>query len=298
LTQLFTILCQLSYAPVHCTFVYDGDERPSHKRGTRVITAQPLLYKKSKAAVKAFGFDVVDARGDAEAELAVMNQKGIVDAILTRDGDVFPLGAQCILKVMDSKECTDLKLTVDVYYADVIEEELKLTQGGLILYSLLAGNDVDKGGVDGIGPITALALAQSGLGNSLIADCRPLNSLQRHRYLTNLKIKLSDEVKHNTHGRLQVREPACAQKLLTSDLPSDNALNWFLSPPTSWSGSDPARTFEITPRVHYLPGIAAFCTTHIGWSPEVTLTRCHEKLWRGVIIRILCSVCNSFIDLI
>lgn len=39
------------------------------------------------------------AKGDAEAELAVMNQLGIVDAILTRDSDVFPLGAQCVLKV-------------------------------------------------------------------------------------------------------------------------------------------------------------------------------------------------------
>ncbi|KAF9059152.1 PIN domain-like protein, partial [Rhodocollybia butyracea] len=138
LTQLFTFLSQLSCAPVQCTFVYDGDDRPAVKRGINVICRQPLLYKKSKDLVNAFGFDVRNAAGDAEAELAVMNQLGIIDAILTRDSDVFPLGAVCVMKVV-SYVCLsswifgilttahNSKLIVDIYYADVIENALGLT---------------------------------------------------------------------------------------------------------------------------------------------------------------------------
>lgn len=40
------------------------------------------------------------AKGDAEAELAIMNQLGIFDAILTKDSDAFSLGAQCVMKVV------------------------------------------------------------------------------------------------------------------------------------------------------------------------------------------------------
>ncbi|KAE9389534.1 hypothetical protein BT96DRAFT_834734, partial [Gymnopus androsaceus JB14] len=98
--QLFNFLSQLSNAPAHCTFVSDGKDRPAIKRGIKVIHGEPLLYQKSKELVKAFGFDIHNAKGDAEAKLVVMNQLGIVDAILTRDSNVFPLGAQCVLRVV------------------------------------------------------------------------------------------------------------------------------------------------------------------------------------------------------
>lgn len=58
LTQLFTFLSQLSIAPAHCTFVFDGKDRPAHKRGIQVIKTSPLLYNKSKLLIKAFGFDI------------------------------------------------------------------------------------------------------------------------------------------------------------------------------------------------------------------------------------------------
>ncbi|KAF9072881.1 PIN domain-like protein [Rhodocollybia butyracea] len=277
LTQLFTFLCQLSCAPVQCTFVYDGDDRPAVKRGINVIRRQPLLYKKSRDLVNAFGFDVHNAAGDAEAELAVMNQLGIIDAILTRDSDVFP-------SVHNSK------LIVDIYYADVIENALGLTHGGLILYPLLAGNDFD-GGVKGFGSVTALAVAQCGYGNSLTTKNHSVIELGQ------LKREISEEVKYNLHGKLRGREPACAQVLLDSKFPSMDSLNWFLHPPTSWSDRNLARAVDIAVpklQLHKLQQIVAFCIAHIGWSPEMTLQKCRKKLWKGVIIRGLCSPLLSY----
>lgn len=181
---------------------------------------------------------------------------------------------------------------VDVYYADIIEEELKLTTGGLILYSLLAGNDLDNG-VQGFGARTSLAVAQCGFGNSLVDDFKVMNPVQQHEYLKKLKRSISEEVDHNRHGLLRSREPTRAQRLLHSTFPSKTALDWFLNAPTSWSDEDPSQTLDIsppTPRIHNIHKIVQFCINEVGWSPEQTLKRCHDKLWRGVIIRLFCSV--------
>ncbi|KAE9384877.1 PIN domain-like protein, partial [Gymnopus androsaceus JB14] len=280
LVQLFTFLSQLSNAPAHCTFVFDGKDRPTVKRGIKVVHRKPLLYQKSQELVKAFGFKIHNAKGDADAELAVMNQLGVVDAILTRDSDIFPLGAQCVLKVVP-EACTDAKLAVNVYYADVIEQDLKLNQGGLILYSLLVGNDFDKG-IEGFGTVTALAVAQCGLGNTLVTDCKHIDPSQYSGYFRNLKEKISVEVADNTHGLLRTRESASARRLLDSGFPLPSALNWFLNPPTSWSDRDSASTLDINisfPRAHHIPDITQFCIKHIGCSSEQTLKRCHQKLW-------------------
>lgn len=199
--------------------------------------------------------------------------------------------------IICSEACTAVKLVVNVYYADVIQEDLKLNQGGLILYALLVGNDFDKG-VEGFGTVTALAIAQGGFGDTLVTDCQEIGHSQYHGYLSNLKSRISAEVAANTHELLRNREPARAQTLLASSFPSQSALNWFLNPPTSWSDRDSASTLDINiqfPQAHRLSDITQFCIKHIGWSPEETLKRCHQKLWRGVITRILCSVRESLV---
>ncbi|KAF9067477.1 PIN domain-like protein, partial [Rhodocollybia butyracea] len=194
LTQLWRFLNQLSYAPTDCTFVYDGNDRASSKRGVQVITEEPLLYKKSKEMVQTFGFRVYTAKGDAEAELAIMNQKGLIDAVLTKDSDVFPLGAEHVLRI-SPEASSDSKLVVDLYDAKHIEDSLMLTTGGLILYSLLAGNDINAG-VRGFGPVNALAIAQCGFGNSLV-EAMAGSPTQQQQYLRELVCKIISELKNN-----------------------------------------------------------------------------------------------------
>ncbi|KAJ3849439.1 PIN domain-like protein [Lentinula lateritia] len=78
LTQLQYFLCQLSEAGVNYVFFFDGPERSTIKR-------------------ECFGYYSHVAKGDAEAELAHLNNQGIIDAVLTKDSDIFPFGAQCVL---------------------------------------------------------------------------------------------------------------------------------------------------------------------------------------------------------
>lgn len=62
LTQLFTFLCQLSNAPAHCIFVFDGNDRPAIKRGINVVLNEPLLYQNAREVIEAFGFQCHDVR--------------------------------------------------------------------------------------------------------------------------------------------------------------------------------------------------------------------------------------------
>ncbi|PBK89498.1 hypothetical protein ARMGADRAFT_1033065 [Armillaria gallica] len=47
--------------------------------------------------VLAFGFNYHNAPGEAEVELAQMNQVGVIDVIMTEDSDVFVFGAKAVL---------------------------------------------------------------------------------------------------------------------------------------------------------------------------------------------------------
>lgn len=188
-----------------------------------------------------------------------------------------------------SEACSSSKLIVNVYDANFIENKLKLTTGGFILYSLLAGNDFNDG-VQGFGSTKALAIAQCGFGNSLIEEMDKSRS-QREQFLKNLKCTIIAELKNNTQGVLPCCYPTVAQTLLDSDFPSRDVLDWFLKPPNSWS--DPIHMPDTTawvPRGHNYLGIAQFCHNHIGWSVTRAHQKFHKQLWRGVIIRMLCSV--------
>lgn len=41
---------------------------------------------------------ILQAPGEAEAELAYLNQHGFIDAVVTNDSDTFVFGAKCVLK--------------------------------------------------------------------------------------------------------------------------------------------------------------------------------------------------------
>ncbi|KAF8228009.1 PIN domain-like protein [Tricholoma matsutake] len=80
---------------------------------------------------------VLQAHGEAEAELAWMSREGLIDAVFTDDSDVFVFGASNVLQVVpgDSKDHQ-----VIVYNQESICE-LGFCQEDFILIALLAGGD-------------------------------------------------------------------------------------------------------------------------------------------------------------
>ncbi|CAE6416976.1 unnamed protein product [Rhizoctonia solani] len=171
LRTLFFRLARLANYTFCPLFVFDGPQRPRNKRFLKVPQAP----------------------GEAEAELAYLNNTGVIDAILSDDVDNFLFGAKVVIRNPSgtltgnrgypalNREGKDDGVHVMVYRMDDIEKDpaCRLTRGGMILIALLSGGDYDQG-AKRCGPKTALALAQRGLGDELLGA---FETLSREQFL-------------------------------------------------------------------------------------------------------------------
>ncbi|KAH0832353.1 PIN domain-like protein [Lanmaoa asiatica] len=98
LRTLFYRLAAVLSMPIHVFFVFDGRARPNLKRGARVHRKSHWLARPFQELLDAFGFSWCEAPGEAEAELAALNQRGLVDIVLTTDSDAAVFGATCIAR--------------------------------------------------------------------------------------------------------------------------------------------------------------------------------------------------------
>jgi len=108
LKMMFSRMARLWSHPVHATLVFDGPSRPFGKRELNVKTKEHALTPIVKKFAEAFGFGVHDVRALFQdvfdyyswpsARLLVkpswplMNHFGVIDAVMTDDGDAFPFG--------------------------------------------------------------------------------------------------------------------------------------------------------------------------------------------------------------
>jgi Holliday junction resolvase YEN1 len=112
---LFFRLAELSRSTIQAVFVFDGPERPNIKRGKAVRAHPHWLTSRFAQLVRAFGFHChtvggitiylrmnftynIKAPGEAEAELAYLNQIHAIDLILTSDSDIFLFGATHVIQ--------------------------------------------------------------------------------------------------------------------------------------------------------------------------------------------------------
>lgn len=118
---MFHRVIRLARAGVRALFVFDGPHRPSIKRGHRVYRGTHSIQKDFERIVEAFGFewrtvsarlvcehtreylrltclpcDNVQAPGEAEAELAYLNRRGMLDLVITDDVDCLLFGASTL----------------------------------------------------------------------------------------------------------------------------------------------------------------------------------------------------------
>ncbi|KAJ3766807.1 PIN domain-like protein [Lentinula raphanica] len=236
LTQFHHFLCQLSEAGLDCIFCFDGPERPLLKRGREVINQESSHYKHAQTLIELFGYHVITAQGDADAELAVLNRTGVIDAVLTKDSDMFPFGAVCVLRVPPFTSQPSNDLVVDVYDTTVIQQKTGITIGGFILVALLLRNDVSKG-ISGIGAKTAFGLAKCGFGDKLLdAFSKQVTPTKISAAFQLINNEMVEEIISNSHGKLGTRSPVRAQMLRESEFPSLKDLmdiKAFSTPPIS-----------------------------------------------------------------
>lgn len=124
----------------------------------------------TKQLLGLFGFPYHNAPGEAEAECALLQRRGIVDAVLSEDVDTLMFGSGLTLRDWSSEGARGSKAPTHVS----LFEAKKTTGGisgldreGMILVALLRGGDYNTVGLRGIGIKVACQAARAGFGKSL-----------------------------------------------------------------------------------------------------------------------------------
>ena len=131
------------------------------------------LCAECKEMLRVFRIPYIVSSGDAESTCAYLNRLGSVDGCITDDNDAFLFGASVVYRhyTCDKKRVENLRC----YEAQVIEEQLGLTQDHLIAMALILGCDYGLNGIKGVGKERALEVLQSWPG------CDPLEKLSHWR---------------------------------------------------------------------------------------------------------------------
>ncbi|KAH9939893.1 PIN domain-like protein, partial [Amylocystis lapponica] len=280
LRTLFYRLARLFSLPVLVIFVFDGANRPGVKRGTKVLPNQHWLTDGFKTFVEAFGFKWHNAPGEAEAELGHMNRQGIIDAVLTDDGDAFIFGAEVIIRNPSVKTDKDM---VTMFK----KAHIKLTCGDLLLFALLCGGDYSQSGLSGCGPHIAHTLTHYGLGESLYAAANSLDRLLLPAFLDVWRETLRSTLRNDPKGYLGRRYPTLASAV-GNDFPDIQVLDAYVHPLVS----DLSKTdlvFPVGEVAHFdLGRVAQLCGRYFSWGISTGLvTKFQTLVWPGAIMRIL-----------
>ncbi|XP_052099755.1 flap endonuclease GEN homolog 1-like [Mytilus californianus] len=144
------------------------------------------ISEKCREFLNNLGLPCIQSVGEAEALCAQLNHAGVVNGVLTSDGDALLYGAKKVYRNFKMNDGT-----VDCYDMVEIEEKLKVDRKGLVAMALLSGCDYDKDGVKNVGAQKAYEFVQ--LCTKLGVD--PLNRIMTWR--TNSELKTLQKVKES-----------------------------------------------------------------------------------------------------
>jgi Holliday junction resolvase YEN1 len=219
-------LLSISIQPL---FVFDGPHKPPFKRGKK--TGQhgacvPNLL--TKQLLKLFGYPFHVAPGEAEAECALLQREGIVDAVLSEDVDTLMFGCGTTLRNWSSEGARGNKSPthVSVYDAKATKSgKSGLDREGMVLVALMSGGDYIAEGIPGCGIKVACEAARAGFGRALcqiprsdVAALEAWRSNLAHEILTN-------ESKHFRIKHKTLKIPA--------DFPDREVLGYYTHPMVS-----------------------------------------------------------------
>lgn len=172
LRLLYYRLLRLLSLSIQAVFVFDGPKRPLLKRG--VTRGAGSGYgndeRRTKKLIKLLGFEVHQAPGEAEAECALLQKRGLVDAVWSEDVDTLMFGATVTFKGWASEGAGSGPPThVSIYKAKDTKKSSGLDPDGMILVALMSGGDYDMDGIQDCGSKRACEAARAGFGKKLCA---------------------------------------------------------------------------------------------------------------------------------
>lgn len=168
---LFYRLVRLLACSITPIFVFDGPSKPAFKRNKRSGLGGGGQTAAAKHLIKLFGLPIHQAPGEAEAECALLQQSGVVDAVLSEDVDTIMFGCTRTLRgwTAEGRGSSTGPTHVTIYEtpADKTDAIGGLGRSGLVLVALMSGGDYNPGGVPGCGIKLACEIARAGFGDRL-----------------------------------------------------------------------------------------------------------------------------------
>ncbi|MCJ1335123.1 hypothetical protein MMC09_000389 [Bachmanniomyces sp. S44760] len=171
LRTLYHRLVRLISLSIQPLFVFDGPFKPPFKRNARTCSiVGSILNAPTQQLLSLFGFPYHIAPGEAEAECALLQKEGIVDAVMSEDVDTIMFGCTLTFRNWSSgsKRGNKSPTHVDVYDAEVIGKgEAGFDRNCMILIALMSGGDYHPAGIPGCGIKLAGEAAKAGFGADL-----------------------------------------------------------------------------------------------------------------------------------
>lgn len=232
LRTFFYRLLRLWSLSVQPLLVFDGPNKPPFKRGRRTFhNATALQNSQVKQLLTLLGIPYHDAPGEAEAECALLQREGIVDAILSEDVDAIMFGCCLTLRNWSSEGTRGNKAPthVSMYESQEIHQgKSGLTANGILLVALMSGGDYNPGGIPGCGIKLACEAARAGFGESL---CKlAVTDLAESTGLRSWRERLCHELRTNESGFFRVKNKSI---VIPEEFPNKETLNFYLNPSIS-----------------------------------------------------------------
>lgn len=121
----------------------------------------------SKKLIEFFGFPIIDAASEAEAQGAFLVKQKDVFSIASQDFDSLLFGSKYLIKNLSISNKRKVagtniyrEIPIEFYDLEKNLENLNLTYEELIIVGILCGTDFNPGGIKGIGPKKALKLVK------------------------------------------------------------------------------------------------------------------------------------------
>ena len=231
LRTLYYRLLRLLALNIQPLFVFDGPQKPPFKRNVKTSQHAPLLPNyMTKQFLKLFGFPFHTAPGEAEAECALLQRKGLVDAVLSEDVDTLMFGCRLSLRNWTSEGTRGNKSPthVNVYEAEATKEGVSgLDRNGMILIALMSGGDYIPAGIPGCGIKIACEAARAGFG----ADLCKLSGNDKVG-LEQWRERLAHELKTNESRFFRCKHKALS---IPENFPDTAILSYYTHPMVSSS---------------------------------------------------------------
>ncbi|ERF74532.1 hypothetical protein EPUS_08943 [Endocarpon pusillum Z07020] len=182
----------------------------------------------SKKLLQLFRFPYQTAPGEAEAECALLQREGIVDAVMSQDVDAVMWGSTMTLRDWSQEGTRGNKTAthVNVLRAETTKANAGLDPDGMILVALLSGGDYAPEGISGFGPGLACEIAKAHFGSELLE----VMAKGDREGLLEWKERLQYELETNESGYFKTKHKSVK---VPEDFPDETLLRYYTHPEVS-----------------------------------------------------------------